>query len=109
MIRTYNGCKIASLTQDRHQSCNANRSALFIICLCLFVMLNALRSLSFVPDKGHPRKVNGRLKFFKRCSVPKRLAYVMIISRNFFLHGKFPEFRISWKRTCLISAESRQK
>ena len=52
--------------------------------------------ISVDPEERNPRKfdierkVSGRLKCFKRCSVPKRLAYVLRIFRHFFGTVSFP-------------------
>ena len=67
------------------------------------------------PEKSDPtqsvieKRLIGRLKSFKRCSVAKRLACVMSIFCNFFRHGKFPELRILRKRACLESSKSGRK
>ena len=51
------------------------------------------------PKKSDPaesvieKRVRGRLKCFKRCSVAKKLPYIRIIFCNFFRHSKFSKFK----------------
>ena len=67
------------------------------------------------PKKSDPaesvieKRVRGRLKCFKRCSVAKKLPYIRIIFCNFFRHSKFSKLKILRKMACLKSSKSRQK